>query len=242
MYEIFNKSVNGCLNKISPSDKLSVSDENFSDCLDAISAYGCKEIEFQSQMQAMLAGKIKADQYVKFLFNLYPIVLNFCPIMAVASGNSLDDKKNQLKNYFFDHLLEERGHEHLILNDIKSFGTKIDADALDNFSIPPIQAMLAFNHRLAMTNPFAVLGMIYVLEMMAYVYGGRVACAVSESLSRSLADGFTFLSSHASLDEDHFLSIKKYIVSTENKKDRQSILNAVQVNLYLFSKIISFEE
>ena len=92
-----------------------------------------------------------------------------------------------------------------------------------------------------MTNPFAVLGMIYVLEMMAYVYGGRVASAVSESLSRSLADGFTFLSSHASLDEDHFLNIKKYIISTENKKDRQSILNAVQVNLYLFKEIISFE-
>ena len=212
----------------------------FAERLDEISCRASKDIGSESHMQAMLNGSVNADQYVKFLFNLYPIVLNFCPIMAVAAGNSLDVEKHHLKQYFFDHLLEEMGHEQMVLNDIKSFRVDIDADTLSAFPIPPVQAMLAFNHRLAATNPCGVLGMIYVLEMMAYFYGGRVANAISGSLSRSLTEGFTFLNSHANLDENHFVKIKEYIVSMKIKKDRQSILNAVEVNLYFFKDFISF--
>ena len=162
--------------------------------------------------------------------------------MAIAAGNSLGSQYDHLKKYFFDHLIEELGHEQLVLSDINSFDVAIDNEILDRFPSPPIQAMLAFNQGLAISNPYGVLGMIYVLEMMACFYGGRVADAVSKVMCRQLANGFTFLSSHAELDMDHFEKTKKYINSIENKKYRQSILNAVKMNFYFFKNIISSED
>jgi len=45
-----------------------------------------QKIEALPQLQAMLRGHYGKVSYAKFMMDLYPIVSNFCPLMAVAAG------------------------------------------------------------------------------------------------------------------------------------------------------------
>ena len=136
--------------------------ETLSNLLSEITDKNCKNIEALPQMQAMLKGELTTTQYIEFLFNLYPVVSNFCPIMGFAIGYCAD-KNDEVRRYFYDHMFEEQGHEQLVLSDLRSFG--VDGSlVLSRFQSAPVQAMLAFNYHGAAANPVCALGMIYVLD------------------------------------------------------------------------------
>ena len=212
---------------------------NLSDRLDRITQQACSDIEALPQMQAMLSGKLSREQYIAFLMNLYPIVSNFCPTMAFAAGLCAD-RYDGIRRYFYDHIFEEREHEHLVLNDLSAFDVEISGIP-SRIPSSPVQAMLAYNYHHALSNPVHVLGFIYALEMLAFLYGGRVAQSVSAAMSRKLDDGFTFLDSHAQLDEDHTAKLKELFISLHKTHD-EVLLNSVSTNFYLFKNIISFNE
>lgn len=88
--------------------------------------------------------------------------------MAIAAGHT-GGKSPKIINYLYDHIYEERGHEHLVLNDLKSFD--IDTTPIPELpAVPPVQAMLAYNyHSASHVHPACVFGMMYVLEIMASV-------------------------------------------------------------------------
>ncbi len=212
---------------------------NFTDQLDLITAEAKTSIESLPQMQAMLSGDLSRVQYVDFLRNLYPIVSNFCPIMAFAAGHCAD-QYDEVRRYLYDHIFEEREHEQLVLADLRAFG--IDTtDVPSRLPSPPVQAMLACNYRAVSVYPVHVLGMIYVLEIMAFLYGGRVAQAVSASMGRTVAEGFTFLDSHADLDEDHTIQLRNLLLAIHGDND-VLLLNSVKLNFYLFANVISFRD
>ena len=210
---------------------------NLSDRLDGITQQACAGIEALPQMQAMLDGKLNREQYITFLLNLYPIVSNFCPTMAFAAGLCAD-RYDVVRRYFYDHIFEEREHEHLVLNDLSTFD--VDVSGIPSrIPSPPVQAMLAYNYHYALSNPVHVLGFIYVLEILAFLYGGRVAQSISVSMGRKLDEGFTFLDSHAQLDEDHTEKLKNLFMLL-NKTHDEVLLNSVETNFYLFKNILSF--
>ena len=101
--------------------------------------------------------------------------------------------------------------------------------------------MLAFNYHSSAAHPVCALGMIYVLEIMAFLYGGKVARTVSAAMNRDILHGFTFLDSHAELDEDHILKLKGLFSVISNEVNDEIILNNIRVNFYLFKNIIAHE-
>jgi pyrroloquinoline quinone (PQQ) biosynthesis protein C len=210
---------------------------NLSDRLDRITQQACDDIEALPHMQAMLSGELNREQYTAFLTNLYPIVSNFCPTMAFAAGLCAD-RYDVVRRYLYDHIFEEREHELLVLNDLSAFDVEV-SDIPSRIPSPPVQAMLAYNYHYALSNPVYVLGFIYVLEILAFLYGGRVAHSVSTSMGRELDQGFTFLDSHAQLDEDHTVKLKNLFMSL-NKTHDDVLLNSVETNFYLFKNIIGF--
>ena len=185
----------------------------------------------------MLSGELNREQYTAFLTNLYPIVSNFCPTMVFAAGLCAD-RYDVVRRYLYDHIFEEREHELLVLNDLSAFDVEV-SDIPSRIPSPPVQAMLAYNYHYALSNPVYVLGFIYVLEILAFLYGGRVAHSVSTSMGRELDQGFTFLDSHAQLDEDHTVKLKNLFMSL-NKTHDDVLLNSVETNFYLFKNIIGF--
>lgn len=200
----------------------------------------CREIEKIPQMQRMLSGDISDVQYIHFMKNLYPVVLNFCPIMAAASSRCLQSNE-LIRFYFYDHIHEEKGHEKIVLQDILSFGTDVD-EVLHGPVTEPVQAMLAFNHHAAlMGNPCSVLGMIYVLEIISSVYAGKVAHSVSKSLGRKISDGFVFLHSHSSVDVEHMAKIRQLFQTIQSPEIFSDLMNSIKMNFYLFCQILKNE-
>ena len=212
---------------------------NFTEKLNLLTAQSQSQIEKSKKVQAMLAGSLAQQDYVKFLVVLYPIVSNFCPVMALAAGHAAD-KNQQIVNYLYDHIYEEKGHEQLVLNDLKSF--EVDVTPIAELpAVPPVQAMLAFNYYSASyVHPVCVFGMMYVLEIMASVYGGRAARSLAANLNRNSMEGFSFLDSHADLDQDHVIKLRNLFQSFTDESSQSALLNSIKMNFYLFEKIMDY--
>jgi pyrroloquinoline quinone (PQQ) biosynthesis protein C len=212
---------------------------NFTEKLNLLTAQSQSQIEKSKKVQAMLAGSLAQQDYVKFLVVLYPIVSNFCPVMALAAGHAAD-KNQQIVNYLYDHIYEEKGHEQLVLNDLKSF--EVDVTPIAELpAVPPVQAMLAFNYYSASyVHPVCVFGMMYVLEIMASVYGGRAARSLAAYLNRNSMEGFSFLDSHADLDQDHVIKLRNLFQSFTDESSQAALLNSIKMNFYLFEKIMDY--
>ena len=212
---------------------------NFSEKLNLLTSQSQLQIEKSKKVQAMLAGSLTQQDYVKFLVVLYPIVSNFCPLMALAAGHTAD-KNQQIVNYLYDHIIEEKGHEQLVLNDLKSFEVDV-APIAELPAVPPVQAMLAFNYySTSHVHPVCIFGMMYVLEIMASVYGGRAARSLAANLNRNSMEGFSFLDSHADLDQDHVIKLLNLFQSFTDEISQAALLNSIKMNFYLFEKIMDY--
>lgn len=199
----------------------------------------CRDIEKIPSMQKMLSGDYSAGEYVAFMINIYPIVLHFCPIMAVAAGRCARQHE-LIRNYLYDHIHEEKGHEKIVLQDISCFGMPPERVAAMPVS-ESVQSMLAFNYYSStMESPVNALGMIYVLEIISSVYAGKVAAAMSHSLNRPVTEGFIFLHSHSSVDMEHMAKLRQLFQTIEAPDIFSDLMNSIKMNFYLFNQILKY--
>ena len=198
-------------------------------------------IEAIPQLQDMLNGQYSRQRYINFLTQLYPIVSHFCPLMSAAASRCAD-RYHELRAYLYAHVMEEKDHEQMVLDDLESM--YVDTSFIpEQTACVPVQAMLSFNyHSIDTIDPHCVLGMIYVLEIVSSVYGGRVAQAISRTINLPLSQGFSFLESHAVLDDEHLGELRKVMQSVQDGDLEDRILNSVRVNFYLFRQVLGHAE
>ncbi len=209
----------------------------FSSELVALTEGHLQLIDARPSLQAMLEGRLSKSDYAQFLVRLYPLVSNFCPIMAAAAGHCAD-RAPGLRGFLYEHVQEERGHEQMVLNDLQALGWSTEQVPTMR-PTAAVQAILSFNyHGIAYEHPACVLGLVYVLELMSSLYGGKVATAISNKLDLPLSSGFTFLESHASLDEDHMAALRLLLQHPDCLGASDSILNSVDVNFQLFALVL----
>lgn len=213
---------------------------SFSSELVALTDERLQALEAHPVMQAMLSGQVSQRAYADFLIRLYPVVSNFCPIMAAAIGVCAD-RLPELRRFLYEHVQEERGHENMVLNDLRALGVTDAIRIPLQRPAPPVQALLAFNyHGIATEHPACVLGMVYVLEILSSLYGDKVARAMSKNMGLSLSTGFSFLDSHASLDEDHMAELRQLLQHDECMDASKCILNSIEVNFHLFTDLLAY--
>lgn len=201
----------------------------------------CQEIEKIPQMRRMLSGDFCEEQYVSFLKDLYPVVLNFCPTMAMSAGRC-GQQYDLVRLYLYDHIHEEKGHEKIVLQDLASFLVAPEAVVASPVR-EPVQAMVAFNYYSSLLgNPCSVLGMIYVLEIISSVYAGKVAHALSKSMGRNVSEGFVFLHSHSSVDMEHMAKLRQLFQTIQSPEIFADLMKSVTMNFYLFSEILRKEK
>src|SRR3569832_2437917 len=80
-----------------------------------------RELESQQKVQDMLNGEMSSIDYQKFLMDLYHIVWHFCPIMAAAASRCTDDFF-PVRQHLYHNNDEEKGHESMVVADLKTFG------------------------------------------------------------------------------------------------------------------------
>lgn len=196
------------------------------------------QMEALPQLRAMLDGAYSKSSYAQFLVQLYPIVSNFCPLMAAAAGRCADRYTN-LRQYLYEHIFHEKGHETMVMNDLEQLGYKCD-DLPSIQPGPAARAMLSYNyHAIDRIDPHYVIGMVYVLELMSSGYASNIAQSISSSIDHPVTRGFSFLDSHGPLDDDHLANLIGLIQSLESPDLIGKVVDSVDMNFYLFRQLIS---
>ena len=196
-----------------------------------------RELELIPKVNSMIHHGLTADEYRAFLHDLYHIVWHFCPVMA-ASVARCDDRFRDVRYELYERIEEEKGHEAWVLEDIEAMGGDVQA-AREVRPSAPAQAMIAFNYYAAEhVHPTSVLGMLYMLEVVSSVYGGRVAESIAHAVGRDAsAGGFKFLTSHATMDVDHMAKLNRLVKTIEDKAAQDAIVNATRVNFHQFGQL-----
>ena len=131
----------------------------------------------------MIHHGLSLAEYKAFLHDLYHIVWHFCPVMAAAAARC-SDRFREVRFDLYDRIEEEKGHDTWVLEDIEAIGGDV-ASARAHPPSAPVQAMIAFNYFGAeRVHPCSVLGMLYMLEVVSSVYGGRVSDSIARTLGR----------------------------------------------------------
>jgi len=194
-----------------------------------------RELENVPKVHSMIHHGLTLAEYRAFLHDLYHIVWHFCPVMAAAAARC-DDSFRGVRYELYERIEEEKNHETWVLEDIEAVGGDVRAARNEPPSVP-VQAMIAFNYYGAeRVHPCSVLGMLYMLEVVSSVYGGRVSDSIARAIGREVdAGGFKFLSSHATMDVDHMAKLNRLVKTIEDPAAQTSIINSTRVNFYQFS-------
>jgi len=196
-----------------------------------------RELETVPKVNSMIHHGLSLAEYQAFLHDLYHIVWHFCPVMAAAAARC-SDRFREVRYDLYDRIEEEKGHETWVLEDIEAIGGDV-AGARAHPPSAPVQAMIAFNYFGAeRVHPCSVLGMLYMLEVVSSVYGGRVSDSIARTLGRNVdAGGFRFLTSHATMDLDHMAKLNKLVKKIDDPDAQESIVNSTRVNFYQFGRM-----
>lgn len=196
-----------------------------------------RDLEAQPKIHSMIHHGLSLEEYRAFLHDLYHIVWHFCPIMSAAASRC-DDRFKSVRYELYERIEEEKGHEEWVLDDIRDTGGDVDA-ARTRPPSAPVQSVIAFNYWSAeRQHPCAVLGMLYQLEVISSVYGGRVAGAIAKTIGREVdSGGFRFLTSHASMDMDHMAKLNVLVKTIDDPGAQAAIVNSTRVNFHQFGQM-----
>jgi pyrroloquinoline quinone (PQQ) biosynthesis protein C len=196
-----------------------------------------RELEEVPKVHDLIHKGLSIEEYRAFLHDLYHVVWHFCPVMA-ASVARCDERFRGVRYELYERIEEEKGHESWVLEDIESMGG--DAGFVrENPPSIPVQALIGFNYYAAeRVHPCSVLGMLYMLEVVSSVYGGRAADSIARATGRRVdAGGFKFLSSHATMDVDHMAKLNRLVKTIDDPAAQAAIVNSTRVNFYQFGRM-----
>lgn len=196
-----------------------------------------RELEMIPKVHSMIHGGLTLGEYRAFLHDLFHIVWHFCPIMSAAAARC-DDRFRDVRMELYERIAEEKGHDAWVLEDIEAMGGDVSA-ARQTPPSPPAQAMIAFNYYAAdRVHPCSVLGMLYMLEVVSSVYGGRVADSIASNIGRPVdRGGFRFLTSHAAMDLEHMAKLNRLVKTIGDAGAQDAIVNATRVNFHQFGQL-----
>ncbi|MBB6251204.1 TenA family transcriptional regulator [Nitrospirillum iridis] len=155
-----------------------------------------------------LSGGITPALYLAFLEQAYHHVRHTCRLLALAAARTED---TPYREALFDYIAEERGHEAWILDDIAALG----GDAVGVASGQPgaaCSALVGYVHyAIDRISPYAMLGMVHVLEGMSTLLAQRAADALSHAFRHQGGAGFRYLTTHGALDVDHVAFFERLV-------------------------------
>lgn len=184
-----------------------------------------------------VANGLSPERYRRLLLELYHIVWHFNPTCAAAASR-MDDEARDVRYFLYRHMHEESGHEVWVANDLQALGMTertIRAHQPSDVTL----AMCGYNYWTAdRGHPCSVLGMLYVLEVIASVYGGSFAAALRESLLLENDAGIGFINSHATLDSEHLAELKDVIDPIGDPRAQRAIVESARVNFAHITRIV----
>lgn len=186
---------------------------------------------------ALTAG-VSPALYVDYLSQAYHHVRHTCPLLAAAASRC-GPEDGRLAAALYDYMAEERGHDEWILDDIRAVaGADRAADTAAGDGDPPVRALVGYMYSaIERTSPYAVLGMVYVLEGTSVAIASQAAAAIAASMGNAGGAGFTYLTSHGALDREHMTFYRDLVNGIDAPAHRAAIVDAAQMTYYLWGQM-----
>lgn len=176
------------------------------------------------------------ERYRKLLLELYHVVWHFNPVCAAAASR-VPDSQREVRYFLYEHMHEESGHEEWVLNDLDAVGVT-PADTRAHAPSVHTLALTGYNYWAAdRRHPCSVLGMMYALEVIASVYGGTFSSAIRESLLLEGDRGVSFISSHATMDAEHMISLRKILNTITDEAAREAVVESTLLNFHHITRV-----
>ncbi len=178
-------------------------------------------------IQRALAQEVTREVYLDFLGQAYHHVRHTAALLALAFARS-GDHDSIYREALAGYLIEEQGHEEWILDDIRALGGDANR-ARETAPRLPCKVMVAYAYDLiGRIDPYALLGMVHVLEGMSVALASRAATAIGAALGSANGDaGFRYLKSHGSLDNEH-VAFFRQLVDALDASHRPVIVEAAR--------------
>lgn len=175
--------------------------------------------------------------YLDFLASAYHHVRHTCPLLGLALSHCGPDDA-VYRAGLLHYLEEEKGHEEWILDDIAALGGNRAAVAR---TVPPlaVRTMVAYAYfAIERVSPYALLGMVHVLEGMSVALARAAAGAIREGLNLSGGSGgFSYLNSHGLLDEEHVDQFAKLLEGIDSPARRAVVIQAAKDFYQLYGDV-----
>lgn len=186
-------------------------------------------------IQRALRGEVARASYLAFLAEAYHHVRHTVPLLAACKAR-LPQHLAWLAPALDEYIVEERGHDQWILDDIAASGG--DAAAVRaGAPQPATELMVAYAYdTIARGHPLGFFGMVHVLE------GTSVALALTaaERIQRALGlpdQAFTYLRSHGELDRQHTAHFAELVNRIDAPADQQAIVHAAKMFYRLYADV-----
>ena len=197
-----------------------------------------REFETHPVVLEAVANGMSVERYRHLLLELYHVVWHFNPVCAAAASR-LADTHREVRYFLYEHMQEESGHESWVMNDLEAVGVDPAATRAHPPSLDTL-AMTGYNHWAAdRRHPCSVLGMMYTLEVIASVYGGTFASAIRESLLLEGERGISFIGSHATMDAEHMVALRKVLNTITDDAAREAVTESTLLNFHHITRIFS---
>lgn len=147
---------------------------------------------------------VERGLYINYLTEAYHHVRHTCPLLAAALGRC-GQEDEVLREALIEYIDDEKGHERWILNDIEAIGGKpARMQACAHEGSPAVRAMVGYvYYAIDRISPYAMLGMVFVLEGTSVDIASIAAQSIAQRLNIPPTKGFSYLTSHGAVDQDH---------------------------------------
>lgn len=164
--------------------------------------------------------------YANWLSQIYYIVRHSTPMLALACGRSLNNREFHLR--CIEHLSEEKGHDKLILNDMKNMGVELYPELPSTMLVYQTQY-----YQIEHVNPTSFMGYIMFLELLATELGDFVYSKVKDHSPKSVS----FLKLHINEDKSH--TQKGYdAISTMPENEKRFIIQNFEMTKVAYITMI----
>lgn len=186
-------------------------------------------------IERTLRGEVSRDNYLAFLAEAYHHVRHTVPLLAACKAR-LPQRRAWLAPALDEYIVEERGHDQWILDDVAACGGNVEAVRRGR-PRPATEVMVAYAHdTIARGNPLGFFGMVHVLE------GTSVALALTaaERIQQTLAlpdEAFSYLRSHGELDRQHTAHFAQLMNRIDDPEDQQAIVHAAGMFYRLYGDV-----
>ncbi len=187
------------------------------------------------QIQDGLMGRISRETYIAYLTEAYHHVKHTVPLMREARAG-MDEAHRRFVAALDEYIVEETGHEHWILSDIKNCGG--DAEAVRTGAPRPATLAMtdyAYDY-IRHANPMGFFGMVFVLEGASV----RLATLGAEAVARNLGLGpecFSYLTSHGALDLEHLSFFETLMNQVDDATDQAAIIEVAKAIFERFANV-----